>query len=228
MSKSSIRSPPDSQLESPSKRTTLKTGGEDWKTALETCVKDSITLTYKEKETFLILTNTVKHFNLGWNRLVSSVVSHLLHSFRVYFSGIVLRAAGGWVRDKLLGLDNSLDIDLAVDKGKTTLETCGEDVTLQSKRMRKMHKYTRNEWRRCKKTLETSMILGSGVDLAIKVKEYFTLTNVGNTSRMSQVRFSTRFECCVYIFSTRFECSYTSSPLVSSVVWRRENQPRPE
>jgi hypothetical protein len=65
MSKSSIRSPPDSQLESPSKRTTLKTGGEDWKTALETGLKDSITLTYKEKETFLILTNTVKHFDLG-------------------------------------------------------------------------------------------------------------------------------------------------------------------
>jgi hypothetical protein len=33
--------------------------------------------------------------------------------------------------------------------------------------------------------------------------------------------FSTRFECSFYIFSTRFECSFASSPLVSSVVFRR-------
>jgi hypothetical protein len=49
-----------------------------------------------------------------------------------------------------------------------TLETSGEDVTLHSKRVEKMcgklhskrvekmSNYTRNEWRRCKTTLETS------------------------------------------------------------------------
>ncbi len=31
--------------------------------------------------------------------------------------------------------------------------------------------------------------------------------------------FFTRFECGFHIFSTRFECSFTSSPLVSSVVF---------
>jgi hypothetical protein len=38
------------------------------------------------------------------------------------------------------------------DLGKSTLETSGEDVKLHSKRVEKMIKYTRNEWRRSKPT----------------------------------------------------------------------------
>jgi hypothetical protein len=40
---------------------------------------------------------------------------------------------------------------------ETTLETSGKDVKLHSKRVEKMWKYTRNEWRRCENTLETSV-----------------------------------------------------------------------
>jgi hypothetical protein len=39
---------------------------------------------------------------------------------------------------------------------QTTLETSGEDAKLHSKRVEKMPKYTRNEWKRCQNTLETS------------------------------------------------------------------------
>jgi hypothetical protein len=39
---------------------------------------------------------------------------------------------------------------------KFTLETSGEDGKIHSKRVEKMGKYTRNEWRRCETTLETS------------------------------------------------------------------------
>ncbi len=42
-------------------------------------------------------------------------------------------------------------------QGETTLETGGEDVKLHSKRVGKMWNYTRNEWGRCKTTLETSV-----------------------------------------------------------------------
>ncbi len=51
------------------------------------------------------------------------------------------------------GLAKTRDIN-----GETTLETSGEDVQkLHSKRVGKMCKnYTRNEWRRCRNTLETS------------------------------------------------------------------------
>ncbi len=55
-----------------------------------------------------------------------------------------MRAAGGWVRDKLLGLENSLDVDVAVDRG-------------------------------------------TGVEFAMKVREYFQLRNSGKEERMSQV-----------------------------------------
>ncbi len=39
---------------------------------------------------------------------------------------------------------------------KTTLETSGKDVKLHSKRVEKMRNYTRDEWKRCETTLETS------------------------------------------------------------------------
>ncbi len=40
--------------------------------------------------------------------------------------------------------------------GGTTLETSEKDDKIHSKRVRKMIKYTRNEWRRCQITLESS------------------------------------------------------------------------
>ncbi len=39
---------------------------------------------------------------------------------------------------------------------KTTLKTSGEDAKLHSRRVEKMQNYTRDQWRRCKITLETS------------------------------------------------------------------------
>jgi hypothetical protein len=44
-----------------------------------------------------------------------------------------------------------------VRKIKNTLETSGEDAKLHSKQVEKMQNYTRNKWRRCKTTLETSV-----------------------------------------------------------------------
>ncbi len=39
---------------------------------------------------------------------------------------------------------------------KNTLQGAGKIRNLHSKRVEKMQKYTRNEWKRCKNTLETS------------------------------------------------------------------------
>ena len=68
--------------------------------------------------------------------LVSSVVSHLLHSFRVYFSG----------PGELYLSPSSL----------TSLTSLVEGYrTVRERRLGEVN-YTRNEWRRCKTTLETS------------------------------------------------------------------------
>jgi hypothetical protein len=55
-------------------------------------VKDQITLTAEEQELFSLLLEAAKHAG----------------------TGTTLRCAGGWVRDKLLGLE-SKDIDVALD-----------------------------------------------------------------------------------------------------------------
>ena len=55
-------------------------------------VQDRITPTEKERKLFSVLTNTLQHSGLP----------------------TVLRCAGGWVRDKLLGLESD-DIDIAID-----------------------------------------------------------------------------------------------------------------
>jgi hypothetical protein len=49
-------------------------------------------------------------------------------------------------------------MDAAIRKvePKTTLETSGEDAKLHSKRVEKMQNYTRNWWRRCETTLQTT------------------------------------------------------------------------
>jgi hypothetical protein len=45
-------------------------------------------------------------------------------------------------------LDTSNNPSVQFSPPKTTLETSGEDVKLDSKRVEKMQNYTRNEWRR--------------------------------------------------------------------------------
>ena len=55
-------------------------------------VQDRITPTETERKLFSVLTNTLQHGGLS----------------------TVLRCAGGWVRDKLLGLESD-DIDIAID-----------------------------------------------------------------------------------------------------------------
>ncbi len=72
--------------------------------------------------------------------------------------------------------------------------------------------YTRNEWRRCKTTLEKS-----GKDVTIHSKREWNITY----SLHPEWQLITRIILRHLIFSTRFECSLTSFPLVSSVVSRR-------
>jgi hypothetical protein len=78
-------------------------------------VREQITLTDKEKEIFETLIAAAKHAN----------------------TGTVLRCAGGWVRDKLLGKD-SLDIDIALDNmmGREFAEQVNEYLKSQGRETR--------------------------------------------------------------------------------------------
>jgi hypothetical protein len=82
-------------------------------TAVE--VREQITLTDQEQDIFDTLIAAAKHSN----------------------SGTILRCAGGWVRDKLLGKE-SLDIDIALDNmmGKEFAEKVNEYLKSQGKETR--------------------------------------------------------------------------------------------
>lgn len=78
-------------------------------------VRDNIELNAREKELFDTLLAAARHAG----------------------TGTVLRAAGGWVRDKLLGKD-SVDIDIALDNmlGKDFAERVNEYLKSQGKETR--------------------------------------------------------------------------------------------
>jgi hypothetical protein len=85
-----------------------------------------------------------------------------------------------------------------------------------------MQKYTRNEWGRCKNTLETSgedaKIHSKRVENSVfgmaKLGAIVTAVNLGQMGSSVSVRSFARYD-----FLPRFECSFSSSPLVSSVVF---------
>jgi hypothetical protein len=91
---------------------------------------------------------------------------------------------------------------------KNTLETSEEDWKIHSKRVRKIEKYTRNEWGRWKNTLETS-----GEDCP--PANFWNSFSLLNTSLLPFVIALLRAK----ILYTRSECGFSSSPLVSSVVF---------
>ncbi len=88
--------------------------------------------------------------------LVSSVVLHLLHSFRVCFSCVSGLSAEALKRSQSLD-DLVRSIANKSSSAIETLKAVGENYTRNEwkrcestlERVRKMSKYTRNEWRRC-------------------------------------------------------------------------------
>lgn len=80
-------------------------------------VRDGITPTEREDRLFKILTGTLDHAGLT----------------------TVLRCAGGWVRDKLLGLESD-DIDIAIDNmlGREFAEHVNSYLESQNKEIRKV------------------------------------------------------------------------------------------
>ena len=72
-------------------------------------IQEPIKLTDLEHDIFDVLLSTKRHRNLN----------------------VMLRCAGGWVRDKLLGLE-SLDIDIALDN-KMGREFAGKQLLLNPK-----------------------------------------------------------------------------------------------
>ncbi len=112
-----------------------------------------------------------------------------------------------------------------VSEGRTTLETSEEDVKTHSKRVGKIWQHTRNEWRTCENTLETSAedivpFLGVCQVKWDKTGKYAICAAneaVGTCSPLvSSVNliFYTRFECNlnllhsfrVYFFFSHLEC----------------------
>ncbi len=80
--------------------------------------------------------------------LVSSVVSHLIHSFRVQFRYEYHRGQGYSPRTTV-GLETcKTTLQTSEEDVKTKLETSEDDEKLHSKRVEKMKNYTRNEWGR--------------------------------------------------------------------------------
>ncbi len=165
---------------------------------------------------------------LEWGRskttLVSGEEDRKLHSFRVRKIENYTRFE--WKRPRSQVLDIELPSGIRVPvvgstttgtvnaallasqqksmRWKTTLETGGKDVKLHSKRDEKMWNYTRNGWRRCETTLETS-----GED---DFRE-LTVHGIPPTTPLSDVIIFFN----KVIFSTRFECCFTSSSLETSV-----------
>ncbi len=92
-----------------------------------------------------------------------------------------------------------------------------------------MQKYTRDGWRRCKNTLETS-----GKDVKKGLIEYADPHDCENLRKIlhgkkmdgcsKRMKVNSHllhsFRVYFHIFSTRFECNFTSSQLFSSVVFR--------
>ncbi len=89
---------------------------------------------------------------------------------------------------------------------------------IHSKRVKKMWKYTQNELRRCKTTLETSgedvhpryvrHRFGYQLQESRKLYEQGAHDALKTTLETSVfVIFPTHFECSFHIFPTRFECS---------------------
>ena len=66
-------------------------------------------MTRKEDEVFSLLLDVVNNEKKGEMMMVGKR--------RRKWQGLTLRVAGGWVRDKLLGLESN-DIDVALDKWK--------------------------------------------------------------------------------------------------------------
>ena len=126
--------------------------------------------------------------------LVSSVVSHLPHSFRVCFSALCINStptssiifAGQWLRIS----------SLSTFYGSLW-------VKLHSKRVEKMSKYTRNEWRKCIRC-PCDRVHDCSVDNVASLE--------GQPRRAP--RLSLRK---THVFSTRNECSFNSNSTLSWV-----------
>ncbi len=88
-------------------------------------------------------------------------------------------------------------------------------LKLHSKRVEKMQKYTRNEWRRCKSTLETSVVHIEGVQSWTSFSG--TWSQKGEVNFLQLWSFSLHLEFRISIFSTRFECKFPIFSLDSSV-----------
>ncbi len=113
----------------------------------------------------------------------------------------------------------------------TTLETSGKDVKIHSKRVGKMWKYTRNEWRRwCQvNRVELLNLISQHMKNEEQRESLNKITNDQNfdfnkvkTTLVSIVflHLLHSFRVYFFIFSTHFECILISSPLVSSVFFR--------
>jgi hypothetical protein len=88
-------------------------------------------------------------------------------------------------------------------------------LKIHSKRVEKIEKYTRNGWKRCKNTLETS------VKYHLTICSTFSINPLSDTVNDLLVTFTRLIgQVCptCSIFSTRSECSFTSFPLSSSVL----------
>lgn len=126
-------------------------------------------------------------------------VANVLNSHNTTAEPLVLRWAGGWVRDKLLGID-SHDIDVAINamtgvvfaehiRNYCETRQAAEKHGLTTKDVGSLHKVARNPAN--SKHLETAMvrIFGLDIDFVNLRKETYT-----NDSRNPQVEFGTASE----------------------------------
>ncbi len=77
-------------------------------------------------------------------------------------------------------------------KRQNTLETCGEDAKLHSKRVEKMLNHTRNEWRRCQTTLRTSGEDVSGTPCLILMAHWLSWRDLSWSEEVNYTRFGWR------------------------------------
>ncbi len=109
---------------------------------------------------------------------------------------------------KKSGLSFSMNLIISLMVDKTTA------WKLHSKRVKKSENYTRNEWRSLKITLETSRrrsrLIGMTESSSDALNDCLSLRGAKK---------SHSFRVYLVIFSTRFECIWSSSLLVSSVVF---------
>jgi hypothetical protein len=153
--------------------------------------------------------------------LVSSINSDLLHSFEVFFVIFFTRLEFFFVNffTRFDFFKHSLELlitglvvlSLGNSFTKTTLETSEELIKIHSKRVKNLSKYTRNEYGR-------SHIFKISLTLAFScVVSFFKQISSFCKTTILLLAVALAMEADPE-FSTRFECSFTSSPLVWSVV----------